>query len=120
MYLCLVPNYWDRAAASLFDCLNLLRIATGGRVDIGSHPKIRAMAGYAYKLYAGDGRCVNFADAGINTMALQLNVAYPFGRYTGDSTMTAFASHIAVKKDFANHAADIYDRSGNWPALARE
>lgn len=114
------PNYWDRAAASLFDCLNLLRIATDGRVDIGPHPKIRAMAGYAYKLYVGDDRCVNFADAGINTMALQLNVAYPFGRYTGDSTMTAFASHIAVKKDFANHAADIYDRSGNWPALARE
>lgn len=114
------PNYWDRAAASLFDCLNLLRTATGGRIDIGTHPKLRAMAGYAYKLYVGDGKCVNFADANINTMALQLNVAYPFGLYTGDRTMTAFAAHIAHDKDFARHAADIYDRSGNWPALARE
>lgn len=114
------PNYWDRAAASLFDCLNLLRAATGGRIDIGSHPKLRAMAGYAYKLYVGDGKCVNFADANINTMALQLNVAYPFGLYTGDRTMTAFASYIAREKDFAHRAADIYDRSGNWPALARE
>lgn len=114
------PNYWDRAAASLFDCLNLLSLATDGRIDISGNPKIKAMAAYAYKLYVGKGRCVNFADANINTMALQLNVAYPFGLYIGDHTMKQFAAYIAHEKDFANNAAGIYANSGNWPALARE
>ncbi|WP_285822052.1 heparinase II/III domain-containing protein [Xylanibacter muris] len=114
------PNYWDRAAASLFDCLNLLNLATDGRIDVSDNQKIKAMAAYAYKLYVGKGRCVNFADANINTMALQLNVAYPFGLYIDDPVMKQFAAYIAHKKDFARHAAEIYDNSGNWPALARE
>src|SRR5439155_1615307 len=35
------PGYWDRAAASLFDNLELLRGATSGRVDIYGSPLVR-------------------------------------------------------------------------------
>lgn len=114
------PGYWDRAAASLYECLALLRDATGGLVDMSREPKIRAMGSYIYNMYIGNGYCVNFADAHANRMMQQVNVVYPFGLYLGDNVMTAFAAYTAEQGDIARKAAALYDRSGNWPALGRE
>ena len=45
------PSYWDRAGASLFDNLELLRGATNGGVDIYAHPLVRNMGQYIYRAY---------------------------------------------------------------------
>ncbi|MGN1262439.1 MAG: heparinase II/III family protein, partial [Prevotella sp.] len=113
-------DYWDRAAASLFDCLHLLRLASQGRIDMSGNGKIRAMGSYIYKMYIGNGYCVNFADAHHNRMQLQVNVAYPFGLYLGDATMKAFAAHAARQQNMPDSASAIYRRSGNSPVLGRE
>jgi len=114
------PGYWDRAAASLYECLALLRAATGGTVDMSHEQKIKAMGSYIYKMYIGNGYYVNFADAHNNRNMQQVNVVYPFGLYLGDRTMTSFAAYTAQKARITERAATIYDRSGNWPTLGRE
>lgn len=114
------PGYWDRAAASLFEVLNLLLIATDGRIDASSHPKIQAMASYVYKTYIGNGYVLNFADSHDNRYMQQLNIVYPFGRYMGDRRMTGFAKYIGDDKDYLHEAALLYDKSGNFPTLGRE
>ena len=114
------PGYWDRAAASLYECLNLLHIATGGRIDARHNPKLQAMASYAYKTYIGRGYVLSFADSHDNRYPQQLNIVYPFARYTGDAVMARFAKYIGQNKDYLHQAAQLYDHSGNFPTLGRE
>lgn len=113
-------DYWDRAAASLYECLDMLRLSTGGLIDMSRNGKIAAMGSYIYKMYIGGGYCVNFADAHHNRMQLQVNVAYPFGLYLGDRTMCGLAAYSARQAHLADSAAALYMRSGNWAALGRE
>lgn len=114
-------GYWDRAAASLFECLQLLRDA-GIQIDNESElmPKISNMGAYIYKMYIGNDYCVNFADAHENKSVVQLNVLYPFALYLNDHVMREFAAYIAVQKNFWNSPAILYDKSGNYPTLGRE
>ncbi|MBC8185233.1 hypothetical protein H8E88_29420 [candidate division KSB1 bacterium] len=40
------PGYWSRAAASLFDCLEILNSASNGEIDIFDFPLIKKMGRY--------------------------------------------------------------------------
>lgn len=114
------PGYWDRAAASLYECLALLDAATDGRIDARQNPKLRAMASYAYKTYIANGYVLSFADSHDNRYMQQLNIVYPFACYLDDATMRRFARFIGEDKDYLHQAAQLYDRSGNFPTLGRE
>ena len=114
------PGYWDRAAASLYECMALLDAATSGHIDARKNPKIRAMAQYAYKTYIDNGYVLSFADSHDNRYMQQLNIVYPFARYLDDLTMRQFAKFIGDDKDYLHHAAELYDKSGNFPTLGRE
>ena len=114
------PGYWDRAAASLYECMALLDVATDGRIDARHNPKIRAMAQYAYKTYIGNGYVLSFADSHDNRYMQQLNIVYPFACYTDDAVMRRFAKYIGEDKDYLHQAAALYDKSGNFPTLGRE
>lgn len=114
------PGYWDRAAASLYECLCLLRLATGGTVDARHDRKLHAMAAYCYKTYIGHGYVLSFADSHDNRYMQQLNIVYPFALYTDDALMRSFAKYIGQDKDYLHQAAQLYDRSGNFPTMGRE
>lgn len=107
------PHYWNRAAASLFETLYLLHANT-------KHPKLLAMESYIYKMYIGNGYAVNFADAHGNRAMLNINIGYPFGLLTGDETMRQYAAWVGQQNNVLHHAAQLYDKSGNWPSLGRE
>ncbi len=107
------PHYWDRAAASLFETPSLL-----GKTE--DDVKLKAMESYIYKMYIGNGYAVNFADAHGNKALLNVNIAYPFGLVTGDKVMRQYAAYVGLHGDILHKAADFYDKSGNWPSLARE
>lgn len=107
------PHYWDRAAASLFETQYLL----GKTLN---HDKLKAMESYIYKMYIGNGYAVNFADAHGNKALLNVNIAYPFGLLTGDKTMCQYAAYVGQQADIMHHAAELFDKSGNWPSLPRE
>ncbi|MGN0282722.1 MAG: heparinase II/III family protein [Prevotella sp.] len=113
------PTYWDRAAASLFDCVWLLPSPLPS-VFSPLTPKLRNMASYCYSTYIADGYCLSFADSHGNRLVQQPNVMFPFGLYLGDTTMEGFAAYVAQEKGFEENAAGIYDNSGNYPTLGRE
>lgn len=111
------PGYWDRAAASLFEALNLLYVASNGKIDVSRESKIHAMGSYAYKTYIKNGYCTNFADSHDNKALYQVNILYPFGLYLHDSTMRSFAKYLWPGD---REAGKSYSKSGNFPTLGRE
>lgn len=113
-------GYWDRAAASLYECMQLLHDAGIDDSRYRNNPKIRNMGAYIYRMYIANDYCVNFADAHENRNTVQLNVLYPFALYLDDPVMRSFAAYIAQSKHFFDNPASLYLHSGNFPTLGRE
>lgn len=118
-------GYWDRAAASLFECFCLMSqisrdsLATVTVLDYQKE-KVARMGAYIYKMYIANGYSVNFADAHENKSVVQLNVLWPFALYLDDAAMKGFASWVADDKQFWDDPAALYAKSGNFPTLGRE
>lgn len=118
-------GYWDRAAASLFECMALMKqikndcLATVTVLDYQKE-KVARMGAYIYKMYIGNGYSVNFADAHENKSVVQLNVLWPFAQYLNDTAMKGFAAWLAQDKNFWTAPAALYAKSGNFPTLGRE
>ena len=112
-------SYWDRAAGSFFECLNLLDLFTDHRLSFRDNIKLRAMGTFAYKTYIGNGYSVNFADAQPQAR-VNVNVLFPFGQYIGDTALTGYAALIAHSDGFQQHPATLFNKSGNYPSLSRE
>ncbi|MGC9467687.1 MAG: heparinase II/III domain-containing protein [Anaerolineae bacterium] len=91
------PGYWGRAAASLFDGLDLLHKATDGGIDIFDAPKIRNMGSYIYRVHIHDDYYVNFADASaINRPPGSL--VFRYGQAVGDEEMQAFGAWLMTEQ----------------------
>lgn len=112
------PGYWDRAAASLSEALNLLQ-SVSDKFDVSDSPKIAAMGSFLYKTYVGNGYYVNFADASNKTRP-NIAAVYPFGLYIKDQMMCSFAAFIAQEHNYFTEPAELFEKSGNYPALSRE
>ena len=118
-------GYWDRAAASYFECLYLLDLIKSdemAKVTMLNYKrdKVARMAAYIYNMYIGNDYVVTFADAHSNKSVVQLNVLFPFAEFIGDNKMAGFAAFIAKKSDFWNNPSNLYANSGNFPTLGRE
>lgn len=99
-------HYWDRAAGSLFDCLNLLSCATDGFAEFSSVNKIRLMGDYLCKMNIGNGYFVNFADAGPK---LTPHIDwFPSGLYMGNKEIISMAANTAKTKDYFTDPAKTY------------
>src|SRR5208283_198946 len=57
------PGYWNRAGASLLDCLELLKAATGGRIDVYANPLVQDIGRYIYRVHIAGEWYINFSDA---------------------------------------------------------
>jgi hypothetical protein len=86
------PGYWNHAGGSLFDCLELLHSATGGRLDVYDEPMIREIGRYIYRMHIDSRLFVNFADA-----AARLDVSsfliYRFGTRIKDPDLASFGAY---------------------------
>jgi hypothetical protein len=91
------PSYWGRAGASLFDCLELLYLASGGAVNAYDQPLIHQIGLYICRAHIADEWYTNFSDAPARVYA-DGDLIYRFGRRLNDDTMT---------------------RHGAWSAFAR-
>jgi hypothetical protein len=83
------PSYWFAAGACVFDALETLSSATGGKVDVYQEPIIRNMAAYVYKVHIADDYFVNFADADPKLKPDGL-MLYRFGKALSDPRLAAF------------------------------
>ena len=112
-------HYWDRSAASLFECIRLLGIATVGKFTYNDDEKLKAMAGFVYKTYICKNANINFSDTP-STTQININILYPYGLYVNDSLMTGFAAKIAKDANYKSSPSQLFFNSGNYPSLSRE
>lgn len=87
------PAYWARAAGSLFECLDLLQVATTGRVDIFGEGLIQEMGRFVQRTHAAGLWFVNFADAPVRPGTESVTL-YQYGRAIRDPEMMAFAAWL--------------------------
>ncbi len=90
------PNYWGRASASLFDCLELLYLASNGRINLYHQPLIHEMGRFIYRVHIDKDYFVNFADAAAIVYP-EANLIYRYGQRIGDEVMQAFAGYIVSR-----------------------
>jgi hypothetical protein len=104
------PSYWTVAGASLLDCLELLRRASGGKIDVYDQPLVREIGRYIYRAHISGDYFVNFADAPAK-VPLPAGLVYRYGRRIDDPRMMALGSWVY---------AQAGPRSLLWGSLLRE
>lgn len=86
------PSYWGAAAASLYDNLSLLNVATAEAFDYAfQDEKVRNMGKFIYRAQIGEKYFLNFADADPQPK-MSANMIYRFGKAIGDQDMMAFGA----------------------------
>ena len=86
------PGYWGAAAASLYDNLAILNIATPRAFAYAlEDEKIRNMAKFIYRAQIGEEYFLNFADASPKPH-MSANMIYRFGKDIGDRDMMKFGA----------------------------
>lgn len=83
------PVYWGRAAASLFDALELLHHATGGRISLFNEPLIAEMGRFILRAHVAGDWFINFADASATTH-IEGALVQRYGRLVGDASLVDF------------------------------
>ena len=83
------PGYWSRAGGSLFDNLELLYSASGGKIDLYSEPLIQQIGRYIYRFHIDKRYFVNFADASTK-LTVDEDLIYRYGRRIQDENLKAF------------------------------
>lgn len=96
------PSYWGHAAGKMYDYLDILHLATGGKVSIYDAPIIRNMGEYIARSYVGDGWVVNFADASARGGG-EPSVIYRYGRSVDSDLMQQFAAYLFERNGRQHH-----------------
>ncbi len=88
------PSYWNRAGASLFDCLEWLYSASSSRIDVYNYPLIRNMGRYIYRAHIDGHWFINFADASAK-VGISHELVWRYGRRIEDELMEGFGGWTA-------------------------
>ncbi len=92
------PSYWSHAGGKLYEGLELLSIATRGKVNIFGNELIKNIGRYIYRAYISDPYFVNFADASAKG-DVDAGLVYRYGKAIGDPVMQGFGTFYAQKED---------------------
>jgi hypothetical protein len=90
------PGYWSRAGGSLFDCLELLRSASAGRIDYYALPLVREIGRYIYRAHIHDDYFVNFADASAKPH-VPGGLLFRYGQRIGDEKLQGLGAFAASR-----------------------
>ena len=96
------PGYWNRAGASLFDCLDLLHSASGGKIDVFANPLVREIGRYIYRVHVAGTYYINFADAPAK-VDLAAATTYAYGQRIGDVKLRAQGAFALALQDRADN-----------------
>jgi hypothetical protein len=89
------PSYWSRAGGSVFDNLDLLHSATGGKLDVFSQPLIQEIGRFIHRVHIADRWFVNIGDCPAR-LGIDRGVVFAYGRRIQDPQLRAMASHGAT------------------------
>ena len=110
------PGYWGKAAASTFDCLDLVKMATNNKFNLFDEPLIKSMGEFIFKAYIGDGYYLNFADAVSKTNHSPMLI-YRYGKAVGSSTMMEMGAFLAKKTPGSLNMPEAYSLLRKLPEL---
>lgn len=114
------PSYWGRAGASLFECLELLHSASGGRIDVFADPVVGNIGRFTYRARIAGSWVVPVGDSGAR-VGVDHALVHRYGAAIKDPLLAALGSSGASAE-----ALDLDDRSlgrtlfalFGWEALA--
>ncbi|MBO0706808.1 MAG: heparinase II/III family protein [Candidatus Dormibacteraeota bacterium] len=89
------PNYWGVAGGSLFDCLELLRPATGGAFDLYGQPLVQEIGRFMFRVYLGRNHFLNFADADLQVTEISPYLLRTYGERIGSPELSGLAYQLA-------------------------
>jgi hypothetical protein len=95
------PSYWGRAGASLYQNLDLLRLATDGKFNVYDNQLVKNMGSYIYKAYINYPYFINFADADATTGS-RPQIIYSYGKDIKDPIMQKFGAYLANEQDWGS------------------
>ena len=110
------PGYWGKAAASTYDCLDLVKMATNNKFNLFNEPLIKSMGEFIFKAYIGDGYYLNFADAVSKTNHSPMLI-YRYGKAVGSSTMMEMGAYLAKKTPGGLNMPEAYSLLRKLPEL---
>ncbi|MBN2290547.1 MAG: heparinase II/III family protein, partial [Candidatus Glassbacteria bacterium] len=88
------PGYWNVAGGALFDCLEVLRSATGGALDVYDQPLVQEIGRYIYRVHIHDRYYINFADASAK-VGIADDLVFRYGKRIGDKNLMALGAWAA-------------------------
>ena len=91
------PSYWGHAAGKLLDYVNMISMATTGKIDVSNSQLIRDMGEYISRSYVGDGWVVNFADASARGDS-DPYLVYRFAKTVNSDELKGFAALMNSRK----------------------
>lgn len=87
------PSYWGAAAASLYDNISLLNLATNDAFRyVYQDEKVKNMGKFIYRAQIGEKYFLNFSDADPQP-SLSGNMIYRYGKDIGDADMMRFGAY---------------------------
>ena len=93
------PGYWGAAAASLYDNISLLNLASNNSFKyVYDDPKIKNMARFIYRAQIGENYFINFADADPQP-SMAASMIYRFGKDISDPEMMRFGAFYRKNED---------------------
>jgi hypothetical protein len=93
------PGYWRHAAASLYDCLEILSSASKGRINIFDQELIKNMGRYIYRVHIAEQFFMNFADSPAKIL-LPAELLLRYGKSINDPGLVEFGSSIVQLDDY--------------------
>ncbi len=88
------PGYWDRAAGSLLDSLELLHAGTSGWIDVFSDPLVKEMGRYINRAYINNPWFMNFGDCPAQLESQEPALIFRYGARIGDDEMRSLGAHL--------------------------
>lgn len=88
------PSYWGAAGALLYESLEILKDATGGKFDVFDDPLVQNIGKYFYKVNIHAPYFINFADADAKTGG-DVSTVYRYGKAISDQVMQKFGAYLA-------------------------
>lgn len=100
------PSYWGHAAGKTLDYVDILSMATDGKLNIADEKLIKDMGEYIARSYVGDGWVVNFADASARGGG-EPYLVYRYGKAVDSDLLKNFAALMYNGKGAPNNGRDI-------------
>lgn len=93
------PGYWGAAAASLYDNIAMLNLASNNAFEyVYDDEKFRNMGRFIYRAQIGKKYFLNFADADPQP-GMAANMIYRFGKDINDEAMMKFGAFYRIPED---------------------